>query len=178
MFILSEGLPPVPAKLVGKICRGEFVDKTEMLRDNIKAERCQGSVTESSKTTTHSSGACDLESAVARKDRSDNAAVVGIINSGRSEDPLAMHLKRSLFFLTAKHNIVLRAEHLPGHLNEAADALSRGVNLSLLFQQVLGVRQSPSPVPQELWTSWSSANWIGPPPIGLDLHQLEESVQY
>ena len=39
-FILSEGLPPVPAKLVGHILRGDFIDMSELLRDNLEAERC------------------------------------------------------------------------------------------------------------------------------------------
>ena len=97
--------------------------------------------------------------------RSDNAAVVAIINSGRSKGPLAMHLMRSLFFLTAGHSIALRAEHLPGRLNEAADALSRG-NLPFFFQQVPAARQSPSRLPQELLDvlvvnqpDWTSTNW-------------------
>ena len=38
-FILGEGLPPIPAKLVAKIQRGEFVDMAELLRDNIEADR-------------------------------------------------------------------------------------------------------------------------------------------
>ena len=38
-FLLSEGLPPVPAKLVAKIQRGEYVDMTELLRDNMEATR-------------------------------------------------------------------------------------------------------------------------------------------
>ena len=38
-FLLSKGLPPVPAKLVAKIQRGEYVDMTELLRDNIEATR-------------------------------------------------------------------------------------------------------------------------------------------
>ena len=38
-FILSEGLPPVPAKLVGRILRGDFIDMSELLRDNLEAER-------------------------------------------------------------------------------------------------------------------------------------------
>ena len=50
---LSEGLPPVPVKLVGKICKGEFVDMAEMLRDNIEAERHRGSASESSKVSAH-----------------------------------------------------------------------------------------------------------------------------
>lgn len=32
-------MPPVPAKLVAKILKGEFVDMTELLWDNIEAER-------------------------------------------------------------------------------------------------------------------------------------------
>ena len=36
---MGEGLAPVPAKLVAKIQRGDFVDMAELLRDNIEAER-------------------------------------------------------------------------------------------------------------------------------------------
>lgn len=43
VFILSEGLPPVPAKLVTKIQRGDYVDMAELLRDNMEMERCQPS---------------------------------------------------------------------------------------------------------------------------------------
>ena len=38
-FILGESLPPIPAKLVAKIQKGEFVDMAELLRDNIEADR-------------------------------------------------------------------------------------------------------------------------------------------
>ena len=41
VFILSEGLPPVPAKLVSKIQRGDYVDMAELLRDNMEMERRQ-----------------------------------------------------------------------------------------------------------------------------------------
>lgn len=41
-FIVSEGLPPVPAKLVAKILRQEFVNMAELLQDNIEAERRRG----------------------------------------------------------------------------------------------------------------------------------------
>ena len=37
-FVLSDGLPPVPAKLVKKIVKGEFVDMAELLRDNLEAD--------------------------------------------------------------------------------------------------------------------------------------------
>ena len=45
-FLFSDGFPPVPAKLVGKILRLEFVDMAELLRDNIEAERRQGRLRE------------------------------------------------------------------------------------------------------------------------------------
>ena len=41
-FLLSEGLPPVPAKLVGRIWKGEFIDMAELLRDNLEAQRRGG----------------------------------------------------------------------------------------------------------------------------------------
>ena len=41
-FIVSEGLPPVPQKLVAKILRLEFVDMAELLQDNVEAERRRG----------------------------------------------------------------------------------------------------------------------------------------
>ena len=40
-FFVGEGLAPVPAKLVTKILWGEYVDMSELLRDNIEAERRQ-----------------------------------------------------------------------------------------------------------------------------------------
>ena len=56
--------------------------------------------------------------------RTDNAAVVAIVNSGRSkQSDLANHLMRTLVFIKARFNIVLYATHLPGKQNEAADAL-------------------------------------------------------
>ena len=38
-FLLSEGLPPVPGKLVARILKGDFVDMAELLRDNLEAQR-------------------------------------------------------------------------------------------------------------------------------------------
>ena len=38
-FIISEALPVIPAKLVKKVERGEFVDMADFLKDNIEAER-------------------------------------------------------------------------------------------------------------------------------------------
>lgn len=38
-FILSEALPVIPAKLVKRILKGEFVDMADLLKDNMEAER-------------------------------------------------------------------------------------------------------------------------------------------
>ena len=38
-FLLSEGLPPVPGKLVARILRGNFIDMAELLQDNLEAQR-------------------------------------------------------------------------------------------------------------------------------------------
>ena len=38
-FILGEALPLVPAKLVKRILRGEYIDMAELLKDNVEAER-------------------------------------------------------------------------------------------------------------------------------------------
>ena len=46
-FVLSDGLAPVPAKLVGRILRGDFVDMAELFRDNLEAQR-RGVIQESS----------------------------------------------------------------------------------------------------------------------------------
>ena len=55
----------------------------------------------------------------------DNAAVVAIINSGKSKDNRAMRLMRCLSFYLAHYSIYIYAEHIPGKDNVAADALSR-----------------------------------------------------
>ena len=60
----------------------------------------------------------------------DNMAVVCAVSAGSAKDVLLMHLLRCLHFFTAHHQIVLRAEHLPGVLNSATDSLSRN-NLPL-----------------------------------------------
>ena len=42
-FMLGEGLPPVPGRLVQKIQRGDYVDMAELLRDNMELERRKAS---------------------------------------------------------------------------------------------------------------------------------------
>ena len=57
------------------------------------------------------------------------------MNTGKSQDDLAMHLLRCLFFFTATWEVSIHATHIAGKQNVAADALSRD-NLPLFFQQV------------------------------------------
>ena len=95
----------------------------------------------------------------------DNAAVVAIINSGRSKDALAMHLMRCLFFFRAHFNLSIYAAHIPGKDNIAADSLSRD-NVPLFRQQVQHAAAQATPLPQELCQAlvlqrpdWTSQSW-------------------
>ena len=38
-FVLSESLPVVPAKFMSRILKGEYVDKAELLSDDLEVER-------------------------------------------------------------------------------------------------------------------------------------------
>lgn len=55
----------------------------------------------------------------------DNESVVAIINKGRSSCPLIMSFLRRLTWQSVLHNFIIKAEHIPGHRNVLADALSR-----------------------------------------------------
>ena len=95
----------------------------------------------------------------------DNAAVVVMVNKHTSSQPLAMHLLRCLFFICAKFNITLSAEHLAGCKNTAADALSRG-RVESFLQQTSQADRMPwviSPLLLEVQVSrkanWWSAEW-------------------
>ena len=73
-------------------------------------------------------------------------AYTDIVNSGRSKDKLAMHLMRCLFFFMARGEYLLRATHVKGKENIAADALSRN-RLSLFRMQVPADVERPTPIP-------------------------------
>ena len=99
------------------------------------------------------------------KIKCDNAAVVAIINSGRSKEHRALHLMRCLFFFLAQYNMFILAEHIPGKDNVAAYSLSRG-KLSLFHQQVPTATPRPTHVPEELLQAlihqqpdWTSGSW-------------------
>jgi len=95
----------------------------------------------------------------------DNTAAVEVLNGGYSKDEMMMHLVRCLFFISEHFRFVVEAVHLPGKLNEVADALSP--NYMLQFSQVMPEADpQPTPIPdQALWLlvkekpDWTSVNW-------------------
>ena len=98
--------------------------------------------------------------------RCDNAAVVAIVNSGRSKVERAMHMMRCLSFFLARWSVSLVCRHIPGIQNGAADALSRNALLS--FQRIMpGASESPTVLPDRLLKclvqgspDWTSIDWI------------------
>ena len=47
----------------------------------------------------------------------DNTAAVEVVNAGYSKDKMLMHLLRTLFWVQAHWEVVVKAEHIPGHNN-------------------------------------------------------------
>ena len=77
---------------------------------------------------------------------SDSQATVDIINKGRSSSLPIMSLLRRLTWITVTHNFIIRAAHIPGHLNAIADSLSR--SLFQKFRQLAPEADiHPTPVP-------------------------------
>ena len=90
-------------------------------------------------------------------------AVVEIMRSRTSRDPLAMHLLRCLALYAAYYQFNFHAEHLPGMQNAAADAISRN-NLPMFFSLLPQMPQViiPHAVTTLLVTTrpdWGSQNW-------------------
>ncbi len=79
----------------------------------------------------------------------DNAAVVAIVNSGRSKMDRAMHLMRCLSFFLARWGVSLVCRHIPGTQNGAADALSRG-DLPSFQRLVPRADREPTTLPDNL----------------------------
>ena len=93
----------------------------------------------------------------------DNMAVVEVLRSRTSHDPLLMHLLRCLVFYAAVFHFDFVAQHLPGTHNVAADALSRN-NVTLFSSLVPQIPQVHIPKPtQDLLVdvrpNWGSHEW-------------------
>lgn len=95
--------------------------------------------------------------------RTDNIAVVEVLRSRTTRDPLLMHLLRCLVFYAAVHHFDFVGEHVAGVHNTAADALSRN-NLALFSSLHPQVHRVPIPQPVvdllvEVRPDWGSHNW-------------------
>ncbi len=97
--------------------------------------------------------------------RSDNAAVVALVNAGTSRDDALMHLMRCLSFIMAKFNFVVTASHIRGIHNSLADALSRNDHNKFLshYPQAHPVPSSIPPALLDLMIThrpdWTSRHW-------------------
>ena len=95
--------------------------------------------------------------------QSDNMAVVEVLRTCTSRDPILMHLLRCFAFFAAVHNFSYEAQHVPGTHNVAADAISRN-NLVLFASLVPQVLQVPIPQPVrdllvDVRPDWGSHTW-------------------
>ena len=98
--------------------------------------------------------------------RCDNIAIVQAISSGKSTEPLVMHLLRGLHLFAMEYRFCISATHIAGKDNGPADALSRN-RLSAFFAQVPEAPRDPAVIPQTLLQlflvkpppDWLSANW-------------------
>ena len=79
----------------------------------------------------------------------DNSGVVGACAKGWSHDPCLMSLLRQTTYLAATHSFLFRVQHVAGHDNATADALSR---LQLYRFRTLqpAAHRTPTPVPPSL----------------------------
>ena len=98
----------------------------------------------------------------------DNMAVVAVIRGGYCKDSAMAHMLRCLFFLEAKFNFRLTAEHVAGVNNGVADAVSRN-KLEAFFSLVPQASRVPCHVPvalvqrlviQRPWTSVDWDSWL------------------
>ena len=81
----------------------------------------------------------------------DNSAVVAALNSGLPRDPCLAFLVRELNFLAIIHSFCFKATHLPGKLNDAADALSR-MDFPKFRRLRPEAEASPTPIPDDLFS--------------------------
>lgn len=79
----------------------------------------------------------------------DNSGVVGACDKGWSRDSRLMSLLRQTSYLAATHSFVYRVQHVAGHDNSTADALSR-LQLDRFRALQPAARPTPTPVPTSL----------------------------
>ena len=113
--------------------------------------------------------------------RTDNMAVVDILKSRTSRDPLLLHLLRCLALYAGFYQFDFVSEHLPGTQNTAADAISRN-NLTLFASLTPPIPQIPVPQPivdllVEVQPNWGSREWTTSFKDSLTLVSPEQPTQ-
>ena len=88
--------------------------------------------------------------------RSDNEAVVHMLNKRTSKVPSIMHLLRKLLLVAARFNFSFSSEHIPGTRNIVADALSR-FNWQEFYRAAPMAQSCPTHLPEKVL-----AELIGP----------------
>ena len=86
--------------------------------------------------------------------RVDNLAVAHIVNSMTSKSDNVMTILRAFTLRCLQLNIAVKAQHLSGCSNTAADALSR-FQFQKFRELVPGADPCPTPVPDQLWIIFS-----------------------
>jgi hypothetical protein len=81
--------------------------------------------------------------------RSDNEALVGILNKKSSKNQRVMHLLRFLVLLTLENNIQIKAVHIQGKHNTICDAISRFQWQRLYKSLPVHASKQPTPVPPQ-----------------------------
>ena len=97
--------------------------------------------------------------------RCDNMAVVEILKTCTSKNPSIMHLLCCLHFFTAKWDIRLEVEHIPGLANTVADAILRNF-MQVFRREAPQANTTPIPILPSLWElvvsvqpDWTSPTW-------------------
>jgi len=98
----------------------------------------------------------------------DNLSLVNSVNKGSSKDTMVMHLLHCLWFFTAYFDITLKANHIPGVKNTAADQLSRN-DMTTFFSTNPDISRVPAPLPAPILEIVSSD---GPDWTSLDFCKL------
>ena len=81
----------------------------------------------------------------------DNQAITHVWRTGTSVDRAIMKLVRFLFLFTARRNINVLLQHIPGQSNSAADSLSR-LQVGQFFQLCPAANSHPSPIADKIWS--------------------------
>ena len=87
--------------------------------------------------------------------RTDNMAVVSVLNTCTSKEPSIMILVRKLVLLCMRLNILIKSVHIAGDLNKISDLLSR--NQVLKAKQLYPhLEESPELIPNQ----WTLDKWL------------------